>query len=219
MKPSKRVSSPKSARAAGVCASVSPSSVMTCAGVSARRSSTRMMPGRDVVAAQRPRRRRVAGEPEQVVALIEREPQAAGDRGEHLLRRLRTAALLEPAVVVDRHVAESGDLLAAQTRGAAPRAAPQADILRLQRLAATAEEVRQLCSVHDPSLRDRVSPQQGIRGPSSGRRRGSRRDTRTPVSCSESSQIARAASASTLQSRVQRCSAGQPARCRKPLGP
>ena len=42
-----------------------------------------------------------------------------------------------------------GHLLAAQPAGAPPRAAGQADVLRLQRLAAGAQEVGQLCPVND----------------------------------------------------------------------
>ncbi|GMA87275.1 hypothetical protein GCM10025868_25250 [Angustibacter aerolatus] len=98
-------------------------------------------PGTDVVVARHPPRRVVPGQPEQVVALVERQPQAAGDRPEHLLRRLRPALLLEPAVVVGRHAAQRGDLLAAQARGAPPRAARQPDVLGLQRLAAGAQQV------------------------------------------------------------------------------
>jgi hypothetical protein len=37
--------------------------------------------------------------------------QAAGDRGEHLLGRLRSALLLDAGVVVGRHAAQGGDLL------------------------------------------------------------------------------------------------------------
>ncbi len=59
-------------------------------------------------------RRLVPGEAEEVVALVEREVQALGDRGDHLLRRLRAALALEPGVVVGRHVAQRGDLLAPQ---------------------------------------------------------------------------------------------------------
>ena len=70
--------------------------------------------GADVLAGRAARGRVVPGEPEQVVALVEREVQSLRDRGDHLLGRLRPALPLEPGVVVGRHVAERGDLLAAQ---------------------------------------------------------------------------------------------------------
>jgi hypothetical protein len=51
------------------------------------------------------------GEPEQVVALVEREVEPLSDRREHLPGGLWSAFPLEPGVVVGRHVAEGGDLL------------------------------------------------------------------------------------------------------------
>ena len=146
---------------------------MTWAGVSARRSSTRIDARGDMLAAQRSHRRGVTRQPEQVVALVEREPQAAGDRGEHLLRRLRTATLLEPAVVVHRHVAQRGDLFAAQSGGAPPRAAAKADVFGLQHLAPTTEEVGQLRSVHASSLRECGAAEQGTGSPCLAERSGS----------------------------------------------
>ena len=53
----------------------------------------------------------LSGEPEQVVALVEREVQPLRDRRDHLPGRLGSAFPLEPRVVVGRHVAERGDLL------------------------------------------------------------------------------------------------------------
>ena len=82
----------------------------------------------------------VPGEPEEVVALVEREVQPLRDRRDHLLRGLRPALPLEPRVVVGRHVAERGDLLAPQPAGPAARPARQADVLGLQRLASATEE-------------------------------------------------------------------------------
>jgi NAD(P)-dependent dehydrogenase (short-subunit alcohol dehydrogenase family) len=103
-------------------------------------------------------RRVVPGELEQVVALGERQVQAAGDRGEHRLGRRGTAALLEAPVVVGRHPAQRGDLLAAQPHGPASLPSRQAHVLRLHRLAARAQEVGELGAVHRaivPRPRDR----------------------------------------------------------------
>ena len=99
--------------------------------------------GADVLAGRAPRRRVVPGEPEQVVALVEREVQSLRDRGDHLLRGLRPALPLEARVVVGRHVAQRGDLLAPQPARPAALSARQADVLGLQRLAAPPQERRQ----------------------------------------------------------------------------
>ena len=104
-------------------------------------------PGVDVVGAPRPAWRRVAAELEQVVAFVERQPQPAGQRGEHLLARVRAALLLDAAVVVGGHPGQGGDLLAAQPAGAPARAARHPDVLGLERLAAGAEEVGELRAV------------------------------------------------------------------------
>ena len=101
-------------------------------------------PGVDVVGATRAARRRVAAELEQVVALVERQAQPAGQRAEHLLARVRAALLLDAAVVVGGHPGQGGDLLAAQPAGAPTRAARHPDVLGLERLAAGAEEVGEL---------------------------------------------------------------------------
>jgi len=106
----------------------------------------------DMVAAQHPLRRGVPGEPEQVVTFLKGEVQTAGDRGEHLLGRVRSALLLDPAVVVGGHTAQRRDLLAAQPARAPAGAAGKPDVLGLQGLAARAEEVSQLCPVHRRSL-------------------------------------------------------------------
>ena len=102
----------------------------------------------DVLGPPRPRGRRLAGQAEQVVALVQAEPQPARERREHLLGRLRAALLLEPRVVVGRHVREQRHLLAAQALGAAPFAGAEPDVLGLQRLAAAAQEVGQLRTIH-----------------------------------------------------------------------
>ena len=66
--------------------------------------------------------RGMPGHAEQVVALIGGQTQRAGEGGEHLRARLRTAPLLEPRVVIGRHRGQLRDLLATQPRGAPPRA-------------------------------------------------------------------------------------------------
>jgi hypothetical protein len=83
----------------------------------------------------------MAGEQEQVVAVLQREMQAAGDRGEHLLGRVRPALLLDARVVVGGHAAERRHLLAPQSTGTPALPAGQPDVLRLQRLASLPQEV------------------------------------------------------------------------------
>ena len=95
----------------------------------------------DVVGPRRAPRHGVTRELEQVVTLLHGQPQAAGQRRQDLLGGVRAARLFKPAVVVDRHVREDRDLLAAQTPGTAPAAAGQADVLGLQGLPAGAQEV------------------------------------------------------------------------------
>ena len=98
---------------------------------------------------RRPRGRRgMPGELEQVVALVEREPQRAGDRADRLLGRPRAAALLEPRVEVGRHVRERRDLLAPQAGRPAPPAGAEADVVGLQRRAPAAQEVGKSVAVH-----------------------------------------------------------------------
>ena len=100
----------------------------TYAGVVGMLSSRYLMPGRDLAARARRLRRRHAGHPEQVVALVGGEHQRPAERGQHLPGRMRPAGLLHPDVVVDRDPGELGDLLAAQPRGAPParsRAGPR----------------------------------------------------------------------------------------------
>src|SRR5690606_30585991 len=87
-----------------------------------------------------PHRRLVAGQAEQVVTLGPRQVQTLGDRGDHLLGRLRAALTLQPRVVVGRHVAQRCDLLASQAARAAATTPREAHVLRLQHLAAGAEE-------------------------------------------------------------------------------
>jgi hypothetical protein len=78
---------------------------------------------------------------EQVVALVAGQPQRASERGEHLLARLRAAALLQARVVIGRHHGEGRDLLAPRARGTAANPGGEADVFRPQRLPAAAQEV------------------------------------------------------------------------------
>ena len=180
-----RLRSPTSAIPSGVWRSVSPSSVTISAGVSVSRSKIRIVPGLmwspaaldagGWCPARRNRwSRSVAG-----------EVQPLGDGGDHLLRRLRTAFLLEAGVVVGRHVTQGGDLLTSQSAGPPALSAGQSDVLRLQGLAASAEEVGQTFSIDHRSILARAgAPSQDRQTvDNSARRRGVsivRRRTRRP---------------------------------------
>src|ERR1017187_9643826 len=126
--------------------SVSPIPVMTWAGVSSRRSRTRMSPG--LTWSLRRARWGAPGQDEEVVAFVEGQVQAAGDGGDHLFRGLRAALAFDAAVVVSGHVAQRGDLFAAEPAGTPAGAVRQSDVLRLQRLAAFTQEIRQFGAVH-----------------------------------------------------------------------
>ncbi|GEP48062.1 hypothetical protein MSA03_15700 [Microbacterium saccharophilum] len=110
---------------------------------------------------------RVTGQSEQVVSLRGVEAERPSQRREHLGGRLRSTPLLEPVEVVGRHRRELRDLLAPQTRRPAPRTAGEPDILRLQCVAAAAEELRELISVHRTMLVDHPAPSKGSRIPRS----------------------------------------------------
>jgi hypothetical protein len=101
-----------------------------------------------VVAAEDPHRGGVSGEAEQMVALIEGEVKPAGDRGEYLLGWIGSSLLLDPAVIVDRHAAQGGDLFAAQASGTPPRPPGQPDVFWLQCLAPRPEKLGELEPVH-----------------------------------------------------------------------
>ncbi len=81
------------------------------------------MPGGRPVA-----RRLLPHQMEEVVPLIVGEPQRAGQRGQHLPGRARTAGLLQAGVVVGGHTGQLGHLLAAQPWGAAARARAEPDV-------------------------------------------------------------------------------------------
>ena len=89
-----------------------------------------------------------------MVALVRGEPQRAGERGEHLLGRLRAALLLEPGCS-SRWTCAASSATSSRRRPLVRRRAPaaQADVVGLQRLAAPAQEVGQLRTVHHrPSI-------------------------------------------------------------------
>lgn len=118
-------------------------------------------PGAHMVGAVHPRWRRVPGETEEVVPLVQRQPQPAGDRRHHLLRRLRATLLLQPRVVVRRHRAERRDLLTPQPRRTPPLPRTEPHVGRLQRLPPAPQEVGEPSAVHPPSLRLDRDPNQG----------------------------------------------------------
>jgi hypothetical protein len=105
----------------------------------------------------------VAGQVEQVVALVVGEAQRPGQRAEQLGRRLTAAALLKAYDVVHRHAGEHGHLFPAQARGAAARAVGDADLRRADPLAAVAQEVGELVTLHGSML-----PRHGRADPGSG---------------------------------------------------
>jgi hypothetical protein len=104
------------------------------------RSRMRMRPGADVVACPRPRRSTVSCKQQQVVAFVDGEPEAAGERADHLLGGLGAGAPFEAGEVVGGHVRQVGYFLPAKARGSAAWAAAQADIFRLERFAAGPNE-------------------------------------------------------------------------------
>ena len=88
---------------------------------------------RDVAVDPARARRRLAGDAEQVRALVVAQPQRAGERREHGRRRRARAALLEPGEVVDRQAGELRDLLAPQAGRAAAAGGRQPDLGRVSR--------------------------------------------------------------------------------------
>ena len=99
-----------------------------------------MRPGADVVACPRPRRSTVSCKQQQVVAFVDGEPEAAGERADHLLGGLGAGAPFEAGEVVGGHVRQVGYFLPAKARGSAAWAAAQANIFRLERFAAGPNE-------------------------------------------------------------------------------
>ena len=127
-----------------------PRSLVICAGVGVELAEDPQQRGGRVVGPERARRRGVAGEAVEVVALVGREAQRAGQRGGRRLRRPVAAALLQPRVEVGRHVRQPRDLLAAQAAGPAPLPGRQPDVVGGERRAAAAQEVRERVLVHRP---------------------------------------------------------------------
>lgn len=117
--------------------------------------------GRDVPGVAGPIRRRVPGQAEDVVALVGREPQRAGERLQHLGAGLRSPGLLEARVVVDRHSRQLRHLLAPQAGRAAAGAGWQSEIARLQLPAAAAQEVGELGAFHPSIMRAAAAASQG----------------------------------------------------------
>src|SRR6266699_2095457 len=94
------------------------------------------------------RRGLVSGKPEEVIALVMREAQRQRDRVDRLLGRAGAAALLESRVEVGGDVREGGDLFPPQTRGPSTPSQRESDLVRLERMAVTAQKVRDGDSVH-----------------------------------------------------------------------
>jgi len=89
----------------------------------------------------------VAGQPEQVLALVGGEHQGTAQRGQHLPGRMRPPGLLQPDVVVHGDPGKPGDLLAAQSGRAPPVAAGQPHVGGAQALPAGAQERGKLAAV------------------------------------------------------------------------
>src|SRR6266700_5982918 len=106
----------------------------------------------DVAAVQPGPDRRGARQDVEVAGLRVGEPQRARDPREDLARRARRPALLKPDIVLSGDVREDRDLLTAQPRRPAPRSEGEADVLRPEPLATTAEERPEFLLVHTPSL-------------------------------------------------------------------
>lgn len=106
-----------------------------------------------------------AGEVIKVVALVERETQRPRQRGQHLLRRLGTGALLELGVVLDRRAGKHRHLVAAQAWNAASRAGRQPHILGSDAVPARLEEATQLSKVHADQSARCPSPYPGVGNP------------------------------------------------------
>jgi hypothetical protein len=94
----------------------------------------------------------VPGDDEQVVTVVQGEPQPASDRGKHLPGRLWTSAAFEAAVVVRRHPAQHGGFFSSQARCASALSPGHADVVRLQRLSTGAKKGREVRLVHDNTV-------------------------------------------------------------------
>lgn len=93
-------------------------------------------------------RRLVTGQVEQVVALVLRQSQRTRQGAQELDRWLTAAALFQAYDVIRRHAREHRHLLPAQAAGAAAGACGDARFLGTDRLAAAAQEVGELFTLH-----------------------------------------------------------------------
>ena len=107
------------------------------------------------------RRGPVAGQVEEVVALVVGQAQRPGQRTEQLHRRLAAAALFEAHDIVHRHAGEHGHLLPAQAAGASAGPVDDADLARAHRFAAAAQKVGELVALHGPMILPVAEPVQG----------------------------------------------------------
>ncbi len=98
--------------------------------------------------AEHPGRRLVAGEAEQVVALIEGKAKPAREGGDHLLGRLGPTPLLQAGVVISGHRRKAGDLLPPEALDTPPWPFRQTHVFRLQGFAPAAQEIGQFYSIH-----------------------------------------------------------------------
>ncbi len=119
------------------------------------------MPGPHVRARSLPNRCGLAGQMEQVVALVLGQAQRPGQRAQHSRRRVRPALLLEARVVVRRDRGERGHLVTAQTRRAAPPALVQADVTGTQSLASGPEQIGKSGTIHPSTVPTRAGIIQG----------------------------------------------------------
>ncbi len=119
-------------------------------------------------------RRRYPGDVEQVIALIGLQPQCPGQGGQHLLRRLGAAALLQAYDVVDADPGELGELLASQAGHSAVPAHREPDLGGPDTLPGALDHPGQLLAVglHRPRMPTEAgsaSGEGGTGGPTIGR--------------------------------------------------
>ncbi len=99
---------------------------------------------------------------EQVVTLVVGQAQRPGQRAEELGRGLAAAALLKAYDVVHRHTGEHGHLFPAQAGGTAAGALGETHLRRADRLAAAAQEVGELVTLHASWSLAASVPSQGV---------------------------------------------------------
>jgi hypothetical protein len=85
----------------------------------------------DVLACRTAYRWTLAGQAEDVVALVQRQVQTLRYRRDHLLRWSGACSALEARVVIGRHVAQAGYFFPAQTPRSTPLSTRKSDILGL----------------------------------------------------------------------------------------